>query len=467
MRGYDSVIHCRLLIHRIDCLPPDPPACPKTWLRGLDIKTHNTMNGMVLAGVQSGCGKTTATLALMQFLRAQGIAIAPFKAGPDFLDPLWHQAVTGRISCNLDTQMMGDQHCRRQLAEHGDADLAVIEGVMGLFDGRCGVGGKGSTLDLARAAGLPVILVVDARGMSGSIVPLAAGFRSEAAKSGVTISGIIANRVGSERHAALLSDTLAAHDMPPLVAWISRHAPALPERHLGLKMPDETCLPDFTGSLHVDQARLLNACGALRIPDEPGPDDGPRLSGRSIAIAKDAACCFIYQANLDWLEDQGAHLHFFSPLKGEPAPTTADAVWLPGGYPELHGETLSASATWPSLRAHIEAGKPLLAECGGMMLLGEHLVDHRGKRWPMCGALPFSTRMQRRPAGLGYRDDESGARGHEFHHSTRIANADIPAAFAPGRGDRGISYKNTRCSYIHWWFPAAPAVTADWFGAGS
>ncbi len=465
MRGYDPVVRRFPPLYGIDCLPLDPPASLNNWLRGLTIKARNTIKGIVLAGVQSGCGKTTATLALMQFFRTQGISVAPFKAGPDFLDPLWHQAATGRKSCNLDTRMMGDQHCRRQLAGHGDADLAVIEGVMGLFDGRSGVGGKGSTLDLARSLNLPVILIVDTKGMGGSIVPLAAGFKGEAARNGVTISGIIANRVGGERHAALLSNTLAEHNMPPLVAWISRHAPALPERHLGLKMPDETDIPDFTGSLHVNRGPLFNACGELPVWDKPAPDDKPRLPGHSISIAKDAACCFIYQANLDWLEDQGANLHFFSPLKGEAAPTTADAVWLPGGYPELHGETLSASATWPSLRNHIEAGKPLLAECGGMMLLGEHIIDHQGKRWPMCGALPFTTRMQQRLAGLGYRDEESGARGHEFHYSTRIANSEAPAAFILGRGDQGISYKNSRGSYIHWWFPVAPEVTAGWFGA--
>ncbi|MCF6281445.1 MAG: cobyrinate a,c-diamide synthase [Candidatus Polarisedimenticolaceae bacterium] len=417
--------------------------------------------------MQSGCGKTTAALALMQFLRAQEIAIAPFKAGPDFLDPLWHQAVTGRISYNLDTQMMDEQHCLQRLAGANDVDLVIIEGVMGLFDGRNGVGGKGSTLDLAHTTKLHVILTVDAKGMSGSIVPLVAGFQAEAAKNGVTISGVIANRVGSEHHAKLLSNNLTKHHMPPLVAWIEKNAPALPERHLGLKMPDETDIPDFSNVLHVNMEQLLNACSEITTHVAPLPKESSRLNGHTIAIAKDAACCFIYQANLDWLKDQGANLHFFSPIKGEAVPTTADAIWLPGGYPELHGETLSASTTWPSLRDHIEAGKPLLAECGGMMLLGEQIIDHQGKGWPMCGALPFTTQMQQRLAGLGYRDDKSGARGHEFHHSTRTADCEPSPAFTPSRGDRGISYKQTRSSYIHWWFPAAPAVTADWFGAAA
>ena len=361
--------------------------------------------------------------------------------------------------------MMGEQHCRQQLSAVDDADLVVIEGVMGLFDGRSGVGGKGSTLDLARCINLPVILIVDAKGMSGSIVPLVAGFQAEAAKSGVRISGIVANRVGSEQHATLLGNTLAEHNMPPLVAWITKNAPTLAERHLGLKMPDESDIPYFTDSLHLNREQFLNACDALPVGDKPERDDSPGLSGRSIAIAKDVACRFIYPANIDWLIDQGATLHYFSPLEGESVPTMVDAVWLPGGYPELHSETLSHSTTWPSLRNHIEAGKPLLAECGGMMLLGEQITDHQGKSWPMCGALPFTTQMQPGLAGLGYRDDASGARGHEFHHSTRATHGEAESAFTPNRGDRGIRYKNSLSSYIHWWFPVAPAVTAEWFGA--
>jgi len=429
----------------------------------LTIKTGYTKKGIVLAGVQSGCGKTTVTLALMQSLRAQGVPITPFKAGPDFLDPMWHQAVSGQTSCNLDTQMMGEEHCRYQLDSSG---LAIVEGVMGLFDGRRGVGGKGSTLDLARSVDLPVILIINAKGMSGSIVPLVAGFQREAAKSSVIISGIIANRVGSEHHAYLLSGLLEDHGLPPLVAWMTKNAPTLPERHLGLKMPEETDLPDFSDFLHLDPERFISACGELHSTN-PRVDEKHRLRGKSIAIARDAACCFIYRTNLVWLEKQGASLNFFSPLKGDAVPADADAVWLPGGYPELHAKALTASTTWPSLHSHIEEGKPLLAECGGMMLLGKSLIDHQGSCWPMCGTLPFTTRMQPRLAGLGYRDDESGARGHEFHHSTRDHNSNIPTAFTTSRGDRGLHYKNSRSSYIHWWFPAAPAVTASWFGASA
>ena len=420
-----------------------------------------------MAGVQSGCGKTTATLALMQSLRALGIAIAPFKAGPDFIDPFWHQAVTGQTSSNLDTQMMGEHHCKQQLAARDDADLVVVEGVMGLFDGRSGVGGKGSTLDLARCLELPVVLIVDAKGMSGSIVPLVAGFQREAAKNGVNIAGIVANRVGSEHHASLLGSALAEHAMPPLVAWIAKDAPPLAERHLGLKMPDESDIPDFTDSLHLNQKLFLNACGALPLCDKSISDNSLWLSDRSIAIAKDAACRFIYPANIDWLIDQGATLQYFSPLKGERVPAMTDAVWLPGGYPELHCEALSVSTTWPSLREHIEADKPLLAECGGMMVLGEQIIDHQGRKWPMCGALPFTTQMEPKLAGLGYREDRSGARGHEFHHSTRSTDCRENSAFFPNRGDRGIRYKNSRSSYIHWWFPVAPAITAEWFGAAA
>ncbi len=405
----------------------------------------------------------------MQFLRARAVSITPFKAGPDFLDPMWHQAVTGCRSFNLDTQMMGEAACRQQLAAQLDnGSLAVIEGVMGLFDGRSGVGGKGSTLDLARVLGLPVVLVIDARGMSGSIVPLVAGFQQQAAGSGVAIGGLLANRVGSRGHAALLSGLLADHGLPPLLGWITKKAPTLPERHLGLEMPGGRSVPDFGSALQLDLERFLAVCGELPGCGWAGAvEAAERLSGRCVAVARDAACCFIYPANLIWLEQQGAALQFFSPLKGEAVPADADAVWLPGGYPELHAESLASSATWPSLRRHIEAGRPVLAECGGMMLLGETLIDHRGNGWPMSGVLPFTTRMQPGLAGLGYRDDASGARGHEFHHSTRSHDAAIPAAFNCRRGDRGLHYKNSRSSYIHWWFPAAPDVTASWFGAAA
>ncbi|MCG8426399.1 MAG: cobyrinate a,c-diamide synthase [Chromatiales bacterium] len=418
----------------------------------------------LVAGVQSGCGKTTATLALMQHLHTAGYSVAPFKSGPDFIDPMWHRAVTGRVSYNLDTHMMGDDACRERVQAGRREDVAIIEGVMGLFDGRAGVGGKGSSVDLARTLNISVWLVVDAKGMAGSIVPLVAGFCAEAKKVGVAISGIIANQVGSEYHAKLLTDLLSEHGLPPVIAWLDKAAQALPERHLGLKMPSEMDIPDFSSSLHTDADQLLAACDELRPLARSLHNHSPRLKNRCIAIARDEGCCFIYQDNIDWLKEQGAALQFFSPLQGDSVPENCHAVWLPGGYPELHAKRLSQSATWDSLRKHIEADKPVLAECGGMMLLGSALIDHSNTAWPMANILPYTTRMQDRLAALGFREDASGARGHEFHHSTRTPEIELPPAFTLSRGDNGMRYRNLRASYIHWWFPSAPAVVAGWLG---
>lgn len=455
------------------------------------------MKAAVLAGVQSGCGKTTIMMALLQYLMSRSAsesgpgggsehgskidAVTSFKTGPDFLDPLWHQAVTGRLSYNLDTRMMGEESCRQQLMLQADAEFALIEGVMGMFDGHGGVGGPGSAADLARVLYLPVWLVVDARGMSGSIVALVSGFVVQAQKMGIKIGAIVANRLGSERHAKILTDLLAEHDLPPLIAWMDKHAPVMPERHLGLVRPNDidgdiNRVPDFSAHFHVNEA-LLETCWSLPVDDllsvdaaqsdETRNDETRLLEGRRIAVARDEACCFIYQANLDWLVAQGAQIQFFSPLAGDAIGQNIDAVWLPGGYPELYGQALSQSASWVSLAAFIAEGKPVLAECGGMMMLGETLLDIDQQSWPMAGVLPFSSRMQGRLASLGYRSSRDGVQGHEFHHSVRENSNDLPVAFDVARGDKGVRQLNLRASYIHWYFPSAPKVVAQWLGAQS
>lgn len=421
---------------------------------------------MLIAGTQSGCGKTTVTLALMQHLRAQGRAVAPFKSGPDFLDPMWHQALCGRISYNLDTRMVGTKMSRQLLAEKSKVgDIHIIEGVMGLFDGVSGVGGEGSSAHLAKVLGEPVVLVVSAKGMSGSIVPLVEGFKARAEGMGITIAGIIANHVGSENHAKILRELLLEFDLPPLLAWLSKHAPQLPERHLGLKMPSEHDLPDFSHCLHVDsdffttEVERQGETGHVR-------EHGGLFKDKNIAVARDEAFCFIYPANIEWLQEQGAEVLFFSPLAGEAVPKDADAVWLPGGYPELHTQALSESKSWDSLRDFIEADKPVLAECGGMMVLGESIHGVA-----MAGVLPCDFVMQDKLAGLGYREEEKGVRGHEFHHSKRFFTAEtqrrgeMPCAFIVHRGDSGIRYKNLRASYIHWFFPSHSDEVASWFKA--
>ncbi len=421
------------------------------------------MKAVLIAGVSSGCGKTTASLAIMQYLHDAGQRVAPFKAGPDFIDPLWHRAVTGEDSWNLDTHMMGEDLCRQTLARAADADVAVIEGVMGMFDGRDGVGGSGSSAHLAKNLDISVWLVVDAGGMAGSIAALVRGFVAQSRDMGVTISGVIANRVGSEGHAMLLADALRDNNLPALVAWLDKSAPALPERHLGLVTPGDAETPTFSAALHTGQAEILDFCRD-HDANSLGADGHERLlAGKRVAVARDAAFCFIYPANLAWLREAGAETVFFSPVSGDAIPDGADALWLPGGYPELHAKALSASATLKDIRHWCESGRPLLAECGGMMILGKTLTDHAEKCWPMAGALDFETTLQDHLVSLGYREDASGLRGHEFHHSRRTSSAEQSPAFQVERGDLGVRYKNTRASYIHWYFPSAPRAAARLF----
>jgi len=417
----------------------------------------------LLAGTQSGCGKTTIMLALLQYLKAQNHSITSFKAGPDFLDPLWHQLITERISYNLDTRMVGLEQSQQQINKQQEqVDLALIEGVMGLFDGRSGVGLDGSSADLAKGLKCPVILVVNAKGMSGSIVPLVSGFCDYAEKMGVTISGVIANQVGSAHHASLLKNFLQDHHMPPLLAWMEKEAPALAERHLGLTTPGDIDLPDFSACFHVDASALSAAFYEWYEVKSTVNTQVKRLAGKKIAIAKDAACCFIYPANVDWLNEQGAEIRYFSVVAGDDVPQDTDAVWLPGGYPELYAEQLAVSKSWRSLDQFIQAGLPVLAECGGSMLLGDQLIDHQGVAWPMAGILSYHSKMQKKLASLGYREDISGMRGHEFHYSVREREDDFPNCFKCSRGDQGIGYKKLRASYIHWYFASAPEVMALW-----
>lgn len=407
------------------------------------------------------------TLAIMALLKRSGLPIAPFKAGPDYLDPAWHQQVCGRVSYNLDTFMADPHACRALFREKCGHDLAIVEGVMGLFDGKSGVGGPGSTADLARELNIPVLLVVNARGMAGSVVPLVEGFVRAA--RGFSIVGILANQVGGASHAELLATMLRDYQLPPLVGWLARNEGiALEERHLGLTLPEEQKIPDWdrlADALHLEMKIFSPPAPSTTVNVQQSEPLPPLLAGKTIAIARDSAFCFIYAINIECLQAMGANIVFFSPLAGEPLPRACTAVWLPGGYPELHARQLSRSPTWETLRTFAQEGGPVLAECGGMMVLGESLADHDGEVWPQAGILPFHTRMTPKLAGLGYRAEKNGVRGHEFHHSKRDPCI-LPAAFDLDRGDMGLRWKGVRASYVHWYFPSAPQVIARWFMQG-
>ncbi|MDX2469759.1 MAG: cobyrinate a,c-diamide synthase [SAR324 cluster bacterium] len=428
----------------------------------------------LIGGTQSGCGKTTFTLALLQWLQAQNKMVQAFKAGPDYLDPLWHEAITGQVSYNLDSQMMGEADCLDILSTKCQSEIALVEGVMGLFDGRSGVGTAGSSLDLARVTGSNVLLCINVKGMAGSIVPLVRGFTEEAAKSAVTISGVLANQVGSDHHLHLLIELLKENSLPPIVASMKKDAPILPERHLGLVEPTLK-LPDFFPFLEVDEEALFAAFATcehkinIKNPPEIKALEKKLFAGFELAILKDQALSFIYQSNLDWLVGQGAQISYFSILKGEDIPKNTQGLWLPGGYPELWAEEISKSKSLLAIKNYIEGGGATLAECGGMMILGESLTDLEGTTYPMARVLALKVTMQKKLASLGYRTDESGLagesplKGHEFHHSTKNLQESATQPFKLSRGDQGESYKNLTASYVHWYFPSNPQKIARIF----
>jgi len=234
-----------------------------------------------------------------------------------------------------------------------------------------------------------------------------------------------------------------------------------------LVMPEAEGVPDFSEVFRVGETFCTTE--ARRHRGKERKNGSQLLDGVTVAVARDAAFCFIYAENVAWLQQEGACVQFFSPLAGEPVPQGADGLWLPGGYPELHGPALSQSTSWDSVRTMIDAGKPVLAECGGMMVLGASMIPTGLKQGlAMAGVLACDFMMQERLAGLGYREDASGVRGHEFHHSIRTNRTGTPSysdAFVVKRGDAGMRYKNLRASYIHWYFPSQPKEVASWLSA--
>ncbi len=389
------------------------------------------MKGIVMAGTHSGCGKTTITLGLLAALTARGISVQSFKAGPDFIDAGIHRLATGRQSINLDLWMCGEEGVRNSFCRYARmGEISVIEGVMGLFDGDQG------TSALACALYLPVILVVDAYGMAESAGALVQGFSEWATSSGITLVGVIFNRVGSERHFERLKN--AVQDVEVL-GYLPRDADIeIPSRHLGLVTAEELPMSRLqVESLaekiekHVSIERILDLSDA---GDEDRCERFVSRPGRvaltmRIAIARDVAFSFYYDENLDLLRDAGAEIVFFSPLLDSDLPPDINAVYLGGGYPELHASRLSANtAMLSAIRAWAAAGRPVYAECGGLMYLSRGIRDLEGRFFEMAGIFPFETAMQQRRSRLGYREiklkescilGRAGAilRGHEFHYS--------------------------------------------------
>ena len=434
---------------------------------------------VLIAAPASGQGKTTVSAALARLLVRRGRRVRAFKCGPDFLDPLWLALATGAPVHNLDLWMTGEADIRARLhAAALEADLIVIEGVMGLFDG------EPSAADLAQRLGLPVLAVIDASAMAGTFGALAFGLSHY--RPGLRWAGVLANRVAGEAHAQMLQASLAGGDgegTPSgwLGALLRNPACVLPERHLGLTAAGE--LPDAMARLdaaadalaETPLGRMTDTDWQAWAVEFPASHDAPvprLLDGRTVAVARDAAFCFIYPANLDALRALGAELVFFSPLANEPLPA-CDAVWLPGGYPELHAAVLArAEASRDSLRAHVQAGKSVWAECGGMMVLFDELIDREGHAHAGWGLLPGRVRLGERLAALGPHQLGLAAgtlRGHSFHYSrceTALAPARHTESVRGGvtkTGEAVYQRGALRASYFHAWFASNLVATAALF----
>jgi cobyrinic acid a,c-diamide synthase len=429
---------------------------------------------LILAAPASGSGKTLVTAGLLRHLRRRGLSVAAAKAGPDFIDPTFHAVASGRPCLNLDVWAMRPATLAGLVAElEAAADIVLCEGVMGLFDGTGVQGEAGSTAELARVTGWPVVLIVDARGQGVSAAALLRGFAHH--QPLVPLAGVIFNRVSGERHGALVAAAVARH--LPFLACLGplRADPALtlPSRHLGLVPAGELgqadavidhCAAQVGAAVDVDRLLRLARSSVLGVSARPGHI--PPL-GQRIAVARDQAFCFAYPALLDGWRSYGASLTFFSPLADEPPDPNADSVYLPGGYPELWAERLaSGEAFIAGVRQAAADGKPVYGECGGYMVLGEGLIDGEARQQRMTGLLPLVTSFAERRLHLGYRcatllkKGPLGAvgtrfRGHEFHYATVVHQgaADPILAVTDATGTEldtgGLRHGSVFGSFIH------------------
>jgi cobyrinic acid a,c-diamide synthase len=420
---------------------------------------------LLVSAPASGQGKTSVTAALARWHVRQGRRVRVFKTGPDFLDPMILERASGAPVHQLDLWMCGEADVRARLYDAaGESDLILVEGVMGLFDG------TPSSADLAQTLGLPVLAVIDGSAMAQTFGALAIGLARY--REGLVVHGVAANRIGGAYHATLLRESLPAE-----LHWLGalpRDAQlSLPERHLGLVTAAE--LSDLDARLDaLADAWAAHASIALPRPVAFAPAARlpvpPLLRGRRIAIARDAAFCFLYPANLDLLREAGAELAFFSPLAGDALPH-CDAVWLPGGYPELHLDALSERHDLhAALRAHRDAGKPLLAECGGLLFLLDSLANREGARASMAGLLCGDAALQARLVALGLQEidlPEGRLRGHTFHYGqARVEAEPLATARNPNGGHSAEAvYRDRRmtASFVHFHFPSAPEAAVRLF----
>ncbi|WGR95093.1 cobyrinate a,c-diamide synthase [Bradyrhizobium sp. ISRA443] len=401
--------------------------------------------GLVISAPASSVGKTTLTLALARAYRNCGLKVQCLKSGPDYIDPAFHAVATGRVSVNVDSWAMASDAIRHLASRGADADLVLAEGSMGLFDGVAmrGASGTGATADIAEMTGWPVLLVLDPTGQAQTAAAVAAGLRGF--RAGVTLAGVVLNRVASPRHEDLVRHAMAGAGISVFGA-LPRHAEiTLPKRHLGLVQAEEQTEVDgliaeaarFVAE-HVDLDAVLQSARAWS-PQPAVHGFAINPPGQRIALARDAAFSFIYPHMLEAWRNAGAEITMFSPLADEGPDASADVCCLPGGYPELHAGRIAANTRFlASLRAFAET-RPVHGECGGYMVLGSALTDADGVRHAMAGLLGLETSYAKRRMHLGYRLAElaeptpghrpgTRLRGHEFHYSTIISQPDTPLA---------------------------------------
>jgi cobyrinic acid a,c-diamide synthase len=399
--------------------------------------------GLLIAAPASGTGKTTVILGLLAALRGRGLKVQPFKNGPDYIDPAFHRAASGRESFNLDSWAMPGAMLDGLVGGADGADLILAEGSMGLFDGvaQTGAAGNGASADLAERMGWPVVLVIDASGQAQTAAAVAQGLARF--RAGVRVAGVILNRIASPRHEALVKAGMEEAGITVLGTLPKRPAIAMPERHLGLVQAEEqpalqTLIAEAAQLMRdgIDLDALIAAAATRATPAPPIRITPP---GQRIALARDAAFSFLYPHLLHVWRAAGAEVLPFSPLADEAPDPSADVAWLPGGYPELHGPTLANARTFRTgLRAFAET-KPVHGECGGYMAMGEAIFDKDGTRHQMAGLLGLTTSFGQRKMHLGYRSArlaqtipghaaDARLSGHEFHYSTILSQPDPPLA---------------------------------------
>jgi cobyrinic acid a,c-diamide synthase len=405
-----------------------------------------TTPGLLIGAARSGSGKTTLALGLMRALARRGLRVAAVKCGPDYIDPAFHAAATGRDSLNLDSWAMSEATIAALATEAGaGADLIIAEGAMGLFDGAPGgAAGVGASADIAALTGWPVLIAQDVSGQGQTAAAVIRGLATHDPR--LAIAGVVANRCGSERHRRLVADGVAALGLRFFGALPREAGATLPERHLGLVQAGETAnlearleaLADFVEA-HLDIAALAAAARARELPAAAATALPP--PAQRIAVARDDAFSFLYPHLARAWRAAGAELHFFSPLADEPPPEDCDFCWLPGGYPELHGPRLAQAGRFTSGLRRFAQTRPVHGECGGYMVLGRALIDAEGVGHEMAGLLDLTTSFAKRKLHLGYRrarlaaDHRLGAqgrvcRGHEFHYATIVEERGAPFAFA-------------------------------------